>query len=114
MDEVTGFSIYVRAFGPFFEEEQKYASKREIHGEQKSREVFTVPLSHSIGAQFQHRSEYPSQVISHAVISVSARARFMLKYSPHRLFEHDHVYHYRRLRINMGFLPDTFYFSLYM
>ena len=52
MDKVTGLLYICSGVWPFL---RMYASKREIHGEQKFREVFTVPLSHRIGAQqFQH------------------------------------------------------------
>ena len=50
------FSIYVRAFGPSFEEVEKYGHRRENYMASRSSAKslpFRVPLSHGIGAQFQ-------------------------------------------------------------
>ena len=52
VDEVTGILYICSGIWSFLW--IRRSTQEEIHGEQKFREVSTVPLSHSIGAQFQH------------------------------------------------------------
>ena len=44
--------------------DKKYASKQEIHGEQKFREISIVLLPYGTGAQFQQHENPASRVIS--------------------------------------------------